>query len=201
MKVRCALFVAIVVTQLLYFPINRIAQGGIVLETRWDGYIPLWPIWAIPYLLSLIWWWGCYVWAAWRMDLRLYKAFAVGILAAMLISYVIYLGYPTYVNRPPLEGNDWQTALMRFIYQADRSYNAFPSGHTYTAVLIGLFWWRWHPRQRWLWAAITVITVLSTLFTRQHNLPDLIGGAVLAATGYCLGIWLVSRLHDSERMR
>ena len=190
-RARLTWLMVLIIIQGLYFPISRIVQGGVALATPWDASIPLWPIWAIPYLLSLIWWMGCIIWATWEMDADLYQAFVIAILAVMLVSYLIYLLYPTYVERPLLEGDNWQTELMRFIYSTDRPYNAFPSGHTYNTMLIALFWWRWRPRLRWLWAGIVGVVLLSTLFTRQHNLPDLLGGIVLAWTGYRFGLWWV----------
>jgi len=198
LRVRLAWLVILFMVQLLYFPINRTVQGGVVLATPWDASIPLWPIWAIPYLLSLFWWVGCFAWAAWKMDDTLYRAFVIGAIAVMLTSYVLYLLYPTYVQRPVLEGGNWQVELVRFIYENDRSNNAFPSGHTYTTVLIVLFWWHWRPRLRWLWAGIAVIILLSTLFTGQHNLPDLIGGIVWSWMGYRFGLWWMARRLGGE---
>ena len=191
--VRLAWLVVIFIIQLLYFPINRTVQGGVVLATPWDSLIPLWPIWAIPYLLGIVWWVGCFIWAAWKMDDTLYRAFVISTIAVMLTSYVVYLLYPTHAQRPAVEGDSWQIELVRFIYENDRLNNAFPSGHTYTTMLIVLFWWHWRPRLRWLWAVIAVIILLSTLFTGQHNLPDLIGGIVWAWTGYRFGLWWVTR--------
>jgi hypothetical protein len=192
-RLRLAWLVVLFIVQLLYIPINRIVQGGVVLTTPWDALIPLWPIWAIPYLLGIVWWAGCFVWAAWKMDAPLYRAFIMGMIAMTLTSYVVHVLYPTYVQRPALEGGNWQTELVRFIYENDRSNNAFPSGHTYTTMLIVLFWWQWRSRLRWLWAGIAVIILLSTLFTRQHNLPDLVGGIVWAWMGYRFGLWWMAR--------
>jgi membrane-associated phospholipid phosphatase len=85
--------------------------------------------------------------------------------------------------------------LVSLLYENDRAYNAFPSGHTYNTSLIALFWWRWYPRYRWLWAAIALVVLASTLFTRQHNIPDLIGGVAFACTGYLVGLrWAARRL-------
>jgi len=192
-RVRLAWLVVLFVVQLLYFPINRTVQGGVVLATPWDALIPLWPVWAIPYLLSIVWWVGCFIWAAWKMDDNLYRAFIIGTITVVLTSYLVYLLYPTHCNRPALEGDNWQIGLVRFIYENDRLNNAFPSGHTYTTMLIVLFWWHWRSRLRWLWAGIVVIILPSTLFTRQHNLPDLVGGIVWAWMGYRFGLWWTAR--------
>ena len=192
-RMRLLWLAVLVVVQLMYFPINRTVQGGVVLDTPLDGYVPLWTVWIIPYMLSLLWWAVCYGWAAWKMEDDLYRAFVISFVTVMLTSYVIYIVFPTYVNRPELQGDDWLTRLVASLYENDRVNNAFPSGHTYNSVMIALFWSRWYPRQRWLWFTIAAIVVLSTLFTRQHNLPDLLGGILLAWLGYRFSLWWVAR--------
>ncbi len=185
--VRLGLWALVLGVSLLYLPINRLAQGGVALRTPLDDLIPLWPVWAVPYLASVVWWLGASLWAALRMEDGLYRALVAAMLIVNLAGFAIYLLFPTYVERPALSGTDWATSLVRFIYSQDRVYNAFPSGHTYITVLIALFWWRWQPRLRWLWIGGTLLILLSTLFTRQHFLADLLGGIVLAVTGWWLG--------------
>jgi membrane-associated phospholipid phosphatase len=132
------------------------------------------------------------------MEDDLYQAFVFSLLTVMLVSYVVYIVYPTYVVRPSVHGDDWLNQMIAFLYLNDRANNAFPSGHAYNTVLIALFWWRWLPRQRWLWLTITVVVLLSTLYTRQHNLPDLLGGILFAWLGYRLGLWCVARRSRQE---
>ena len=181
------------IVQNLYFPINQYMQGGVIISTPLDAYIPLWSVWAIPYLLSIFWWIGSFLWATWKMDSKLYLAFVLATTSVMLSSYIFYILYPTYINRPILEENSWTMDLVRYIYSQDRSYNAFPSGHTYTSVLIALFWTRWYPKRRILWIIITAIILFSTLFTGQHHIPDLIAGTLLAWAGYRYGLWCAAR--------
>lgn len=190
---RLLLLIALFGVQFLYIPINRTIQGGVVLNTPLDDAIPLWPIWVIPYLLSLLWWAASFIWAAWRMDDDLYRAFVISVVSVMLVSYVVYILFPTYVLRPAVTGSDWPSRVVAMLYESDRVNNAFPSGHTYNSVLIALYWSRWYPGQWWLWLAITIIVLLSTLFTRQHNLPDLLGGILLAWLSYRFGLWWVAR--------
>lgn len=176
--------------ELLYFPINRLAQGG--MSTRWpalDDLIPLWPAWVVPYLLSVVWWNGCFVWAAWKMGEANWRALVRGAIVVMLSSYLVYLVWPTYVVRQPVPGDGWAAELLRAVYAHDRTYNALPSGHTYSAVLIALFWSHWLPRWRWLWIGSAAVVILSTLFTGQHHLLDPLGGALVGYLGYRFGLW------------
>jgi membrane-associated phospholipid phosphatase len=184
--------------QLLYFPINRLIQGGVVLKIPLDDHIPLWPIWIVPYLLFVVWWVTCLVWAACSMEKELFRAFVISAASVMLISYAIYIVYPTYVVRPTVTGSSWEWRLLDWIYRHDRAYNAFPSSHTYSTMLVFFYWLRWYPRKGWLWGAISVMILCSTLLVHQHYVPDLIGGISLAWLGYRLGLWWASRYQKGE---
>ena len=188
LRARLGWLAALFLVQFLYFPINRLLLGGVVLYTALDPLIPVWPIWAIPYLLGWFWWVGCFFWAAFRMDGFLYRALIAGALFTLLTSYIFYIIYPTYVFRPELVGNGWQFDMLRSIYANDHVYNAFPSGHAYTSALIFLFWWRWKPGLRLLWGLIAGVVILSTLFTGQHHLLDPLGGILWAWLGYHFGL-------------
>jgi len=191
---RLAWLLALFAVQALYFPINRLITGGVVLDIPLDALIPVWPVWAIPYLLCLVWWQACFIWAAVKMDGNRFVAFVAAALFTMLTSYIVYIFFPTYVVRSLVVGHGWQYDLLRTLYANDHVYNAFPSGHTYTTMLIVFFWWIWQPRLRWLWVAIALVVLLSTLFTGQHNLPDLVGGILWAWMGYRFGLWWAKRI-------
>ena len=181
----CALLFGI---QALYFPLNRFLKGGIEFKTALDDYMPLWSIWVIPYGLICVWWIVAYLWAAWRMEERLYESFFIASAFVSVAALTIYSVFPTYVIRPVLSANDWPSQLLNWIYANDYSYNAFPSGHVYITTLIALFWSLWFPKWRWLWIATVVIIAFATLFTHQHYLPDTIGGLALAWFGYRIGL-------------
>jgi membrane-associated phospholipid phosphatase len=185
----CALVFGI---QALYFPLNHFLKGGMEFKTVFDDYVPLWPIWAVPYLLICVWWVIACIWAVWRMEERLYEAFFIASAFASVSAMTIFTLFPTYVLRPDLSAGDWATQLLSWIYSNDYAYNAFPSGHVYVTTLIALFWSRWFPRWRGLWAATVVVVILATLFTHQHYLPDPIGGLALAWFGYRIGLWCVA---------
>lgn len=190
---RLAGLVLLLAASLLYLPINRAVVGGTLLLTPWDRFVPFWPAWVVPYLLSIPWWVGCCLWAAHRMEEWRFRSFLAGVFATTLSAYLIYIVFPTYVERPSPQGMGWPVALVRLIHTYDRANNAFPSGHTYTTLLIVFFWWGWQPRLRAAWALIGATIILSTLFTGQHHLLDPLGGAVWAWLGYRFGLWWGSR--------
>ena len=190
--------IAIFCLQLAYFPLNRLLDGGYLLRMPWDDLVPFWPAWSIPYLLSIFWWSACFLWAALKMDMPIYKTLIVSTVFMLLSSYTVYILFPTYVERPNVESVGWQFDLIRYIFANDHVNNAFPSGHTYNTMLITLFWWNWHPSLRWLWVLISIIIILSTLFTGQHNLVDPLGGILWASLSFQFGKWWVATVKQRE---
>jgi membrane-associated phospholipid phosphatase len=193
LRARLGWLLILLIVQLLYFPINRLIAGGVGLSIPLDAWIPLVPIWTIPYVLGLAWWAGCYIWAALKMNPTLYYSLVASSLFTMLTAYVFYLLYPTYVTRPVVEGSGWQIDMLRQLYANDRAYNAFPSGHTFTSLLILFYWWIWQPGLRWLWFVIVSLILVSTLLTHQHYLVDLLGGLLWAVMGFFFGLWFSRR--------
>jgi len=179
---------------LVYLPLNRLMDGGTTVEIALDQYVPLWPVWVVPYVGALAWWLIAGLWAGLRMDIRLLRLFAVRWIIACLVGYSAFVFFPTYMVRPPIEGDDWATRLLAYIYANDHTYNAFPSMHLWVTTTISLTWSEWKPRQRWLWWSIVVVVALSTVFTGQHWILDPIGGVVLALISYFLGSRLLAGL-------
>lgn len=188
---RLGLYVLVFAIQSLYWPLNHGLQNGVILDTRWDQLIPLWAVWIVPYSLAWPAWLAGYAWAALRMEEKLYRALIVASVLATATAIATFVLYPTYIIRPALVGSDWAIEWMRWLYNTDGVFNAFPSGHVYFTTIMTLFWSRWLPRGRWLWGAFWLAVCLSTLFTKQHYLPDVFGGAALAWVSYRAGLWWV----------
>ena len=97
---------------------------------------------------------------------------------------MIYLLYPTYVDRPVVTAQDFFSRAVALLYQADKVYNAAPSGHTFYSILSAIYLYRWKPRLTWLWIFMALLTIASTLLTRQHNILDVVAGLALALIVY-----------------
>lgn len=153
------------------------------LETRlgWDDWIPFWPSWVwvylFPYLLAPF--------IAASLSSDTYYWYIRRGLPVILISLAIFALMPTRTVRPPelLDSlGDGFTAQMyrNMISLDDQGGNAAPSLHVSLTCLLACALIRDHPR----WWPITVIGValvwLSTLFTWQHHVLDVLTGALLA---------------------
>jgi membrane-associated phospholipid phosphatase len=180
LRQRLILLTGMIVAFSLYIPINRLVSGGRTLAVPLDAFIPVWPAFVFPYLLALPWWAGCVIWAVARMDSSRLRVFGGAFILCNLIASAIYILYPTYVVRPLVAGADIAARVLNLVYANDRPYNAFPSGHTFTTVLIFLAWLDWKPRLAWLWGTIGLTILAALLFVHQHYLADLLGGIFLA---------------------
>ena len=190
---RVGILLFLIALQLLYFPINQNVQGGITTYLPIDDQITLSPIWAIPYLLSILWWVGALIWATFKMEYMRFVHLSLCLSITILISYLVYILFPTYVDRPKIVDQDFLSQLVLFIYGNDKPYNALPSGHTYTTLIISIFWFYWLPKQSYLWIAIAILVILSTLFTKQHAILDLLTASILVFICYKISGYMVKK--------
>lgn len=174
--------------QTIYIPTSNGLSGGIEPKLPIDVF-PIWPIWVVPYVLCYLLWAAGILWVVRKMEDRLFKAFIAACLLTFTIGVSTFIFFPTYVQAGTFVGNDIFTALLRSIHENWGRYDAFPSGHVYITTLLTLFFSRWYPRYKLLWIVVLVIVALSTLFTGQHYILDVIGGYCVALLGYHFGLW------------
>jgi membrane-associated phospholipid phosphatase len=175
------------VVSLCYLPLNQVLSGGTTVEIWLDQYVPFWPVWIVPYLLTIAWWFVAGIWAFWAMEDPLYVVFVTSWVFTCLVGFAFFVFYPTYMVRPDVIGNGWAESIVRHVYANDRTYNAFPSMHLWSTVTVTLYISRWRPKWRALLWAATIVVALSTVFSGQHWIMDVVGGTLLAVVGYYLG--------------
>ena len=165
--------------------------GGILIPGRvvhepaiWlDLAIQLEPSWALIYLsLFLAALLPAFVVHQQEMLGRTVNAF----LAMWLVAYVFFLVYPTIGPRPiaKVVGDDFSAWLVRSIYSSDFRYNCFPSLHVAQCFLAALVCHHIHRgvgAAAGVWAALVGV---STVYTKQHYVLDVIAGALLAYFAY-----------------
>jgi membrane-associated phospholipid phosphatase len=153
-------------------------------EVYLDRLIPLAPVWAPVYgslfLLVIL-----PVFVVHQPDLvrRTVNAY----LAIWLLACVIFIVYPTATPRPPqLAGEGFFAWMLRAIYSADVKYNCFPSLHVAQSYLSALACYRVNRGVGLGAGAWATLVALSTLFTKQHYVLDVISGALLAYAAHAV---------------
>jgi membrane-associated phospholipid phosphatase len=108
-------------------------------------------------------------------------------LMVMLVAYAAFLLYPTAASRPAeVFGNGFAIWSLRLVYSLDPPYNCFPSLHVAYAFVSALTCYRVHRgvgAAAVLWAALIGV---STLYTKQHYVADVVAGALSAFGAYAL---------------
>lgn len=147
-----------------------------------DQAIPLVPAWSVVYgslfLAALL-----PVMVVHQQELV--RRTILAFLMAWLISYAVFLAYPTVSSRPAeVAGDGFFDWTLRIIYESDIRYNCFPSLHVAQCFIAALVCHRVHRGVGAAAVAWACLVALSTLFTKQHYVLDVVGGVFLAGLAW-----------------
>lgn len=172
------LVVGVYLTNKIYAVLNH-GPAVIFVKSPLDDLIPLVPAFAIPYV-SL----EPFVYASLVLFLlfrtRIFQSAALAMIAAWFVSYAFYFFLQSFMDRPPLTGNDPLIQMIREVYASDNAYNCFPSLHTSLSTVLAIHWWRVNQKIGVPIALWVALIVASTVFVKQHYIADVIGGLLLA---------------------
>lgn len=177
--------VALVALVPLYLAIANVARANTPSAPAFalDTALPLQPVWAIAYgalygfLIVLP------VLLVRQQDHIRRTVYAY--LTVWIVSYIVFLMYPTVAPRPAtVDGAGFATWSLRVLYGADPPYNCFPSIHVAHSFVSALTITRVHRRLGLTALACAALVALSTLFTKQHYVADVIAGTLLALAAY-----------------
>ncbi|MEW6285083.1 MAG: phosphatase PAP2 family protein [Chloroflexota bacterium] len=188
LKRRMLLMLWVLLIQAIYTPTSLWMEGGIAPKLPIDVF-PLWTVWVIPYVLCYPLWIGALVWLVWKADDDQFHTAIAALFFTCSLGVSVYLLFPTYVILPELHGTDLLTNLLRAIQAAGGDHDALPSAHVYITVVLALLYRGWYPQYGRLWTGIVFIVALSTLFTQQHYIADVLAGALTGWLGYRFGLW------------
>jgi membrane-associated phospholipid phosphatase len=109
-------------------------------------------------------------------------------LLVWITSYVVFfVGYPTVAPRPDkVIGEGFAVWGLRALYSSDPPYNCFPSLHVAHSFVSALTCYRVHRGLGIVATIAAALVALSTLFTRQHYVLDVIAGVLLAVVAYII---------------
>jgi membrane-associated phospholipid phosphatase len=185
---------------MIYIPTSNRITGGIEPKLSIDIF-PIWSVWVLPYVLCYVLWFSSMAWIILKTEDRLVRSFLAACILTFSMGAITFIFFPTYVRPAAIEGNDIFAVVLRMIHETWGRYDAFPSGHVYITTLLALFFGRWYPRQKFLWVSILTIVSLSTLFTGQHYILDVLGGYLTALAGYHFGLWWAGFYSPQNRPR
>ena len=171
--VPCYLFIA-----------NRAAVGIVHAPVSpWDRALPLQPVWALIYGALYMFLIVLPVFVV-REEEHIRRTFWT-YLAVWITAYICFLAYPTVAPRPAqVAGDGFAVWGLRFLYDADPPYNCFPSLHVAHSFVSALACYGVNRRLSLAALLCATLVAVSTLFTKQHYIADVIAGILLAFAAY-----------------
>lgn len=110
-------------------------------------------------------------------------------LTVWIVAYVWFLLYPTVAPRAQtvtVPGQGFAVWGLQTLYDADPPYNCFPSIHVAHSFVSALACSRVHRALGGIAILVASLVALSTLFTKQHYVADLVAGILLALAAWGL---------------
>ncbi len=156
---------------------------------------------AIPFLPWTIWiYFSFFIFigsTVFRVEQELFWRFNMSGTLAALIAWSFVLLLPVSFDRPDpaLIDSDLYRRIYTFVHEADPSHITFPSLHVAVTWICNFLLWN-RPGRAWR-IVLGVAISLSTLFTKQHLISDVIGGIALA--WFC--VWVTGKYADRLRFR
>lgn len=148
-----------------------------------DRAVPLVPAWALVYGTLYLFLILLPVFVV-RVESHIRRMFLT-YLTVWITAYACFLIYPTIAPRPPTVTIDsFVTWGLGALYAADPPYNCFPSLHVAHSFVSALACSRVHRGVGWAAGCCAAVVGISTLYTKQHYVLDVIAGALLAYAAY-----------------
>lgn len=154
-------------------------------EIALDRALPLQPVWALVYGALYLFLIVLPVFVV-REQEHLRRTVSA-YLMVWTVAYVSFLAYPTAAPRgDQVIGNGFAAWGLRVLYEADPPYNCFPSLHVAHSFVSALACYLVHRRVGVFAILCAALVALSTLFTKQHYVLDVVAGVLLAGAAYAV---------------
>lgn len=172
---------------LIYLQITPLAtQDSVQVNTSLDDLIPYLSWFVIFYVAWMPLLYIAFIYLG-MTNRSLYWRTIIAYNAAVTVSNLIFISFPTSMPRPEISGNDIFNMLVLFIYNHDQPVNCFPSIHCLTTYLLFISMIRhqlFSVGMRVLFSVFFWSIIASTVFIKQHALVDVTGGILLAEMAY-----------------
>lgn len=176
------------INDIVYFVIRIFREDAYHYDftTDLDRLVPFVPAWVSIYLICYIFWIVNYILISRQGKEHMYRFVTADVLSRLVCGLFFWF-LPTTNVRPDITGTGIWDTLMALVYRLDAPTNLFPSIHCLTSwfCYIGIRGQSgvpvWYQRFSLVFA---LLVCLSTQFTKQHYLVDMIGGVALAQVCY-----------------
>ncbi len=184
------LTVALIAFQSLCYFISKLLGGNLhLIGGVIDSKIPF-NIWfIIPYctwylLIFLI------PYYLYKKDKDIFTKYFMSYALTTFIANIIFIIYPTYVDRPIVTGTSILELMTRIVFWVDTPVqNCFPSLHCAVSMLFILYMFECEKCPNYLkifTLIMSILIMIATLCIKQHVFIDLVSGDILAIVSYLI---------------
>ena len=151
-----------------------------------DRVLPLVPVWALVYGALYVFLILLPIFVV-RQDEHVRRTVFAYLLIWLTAYLFFFFLYPTAAPRPErVIGEGFAVWGLRALYSSDPPYNCFPSLHVAHSFVSTLACYRVHRPLGIVAIVCAALVALSTLFTKQHYILDVLAGALLAVIAYAV---------------
>lgn len=176
---RNLLFIIVIGTFLLYFPVEARKKTERLIKLPLDARIPLIPIFVIPYVIFFPYVFGTVLGSYLSGDPG-FNILAAALIIVSLITSLIYLEFPSAIMRPAFRATGELLRIIKFIQKVDSPNNVFPSNHVAYSLVTTIYLSSALPQFAPLFWLCFVFIGASTVFIKQHYIIDVPAGALVA---------------------
>ncbi len=160
-----------------------------------DEKIPFLPVFISVYVLAYVQWLVGLILIA-REGREFCYRYCMSYAVALTIAAIIFMAFPTSIDRPQVAGDGLWAWLTGLIFSADTPNNLFPSIHCLFSWLVFRSALSIKRVGKWYSAVSLIFTLLvfaSVVFVKQHFVLDILGGVIVAELGLLIanktGMW------------
>jgi membrane-associated phospholipid phosphatase len=171
----------------VYGSIQILVDGGVQPNTALDSYIPIIPIFLIPYCLYYLLL-PLPFWLAHKQKSGQQYLFVVAVtfFVAATICNLIFIVFPTEIMRPPVNGSGLMAEAVRYLHTIDGSVALLPSGHVTYSLLAAMITMQFNRPLGYVAWVIAILVMPATVLIKQHYVVDILGGIIVALFAYFL---------------
>ena len=174
---------------LLYFLVKLIIPEYNLIGAPIDNLIPFVPVFIYLYMI----WYPFEILSLFfifKYNKDTYLKTIITLAVSLLIAQIIFLIYPTTINRPIIESyNNLTEFIVYLTYKSDTPVNCFPSIHCiicFHLIYCTLSSSKLPKKYFYTIIIINILIIISTLLVKQHVLYDVIGSLLISSISYYL---------------
>ncbi len=154
-------------------------------KTWLDNHIKYSRIFIIPYISLYLY----IVYSVFVVNLSIRPLLLTSLIATNTIATVFWYLVPNGVNRDKVPVKNFLDKIANFIYSHDGDTNGFPSGHVFLSLICSYYLFA--SSSNFLYLIFGIIIAVSTVYTKQHYVIDILGGIIFGSLGILASKYLL----------